>query len=89
MTDVGPRFSMAFGRMQRLQPVRRLTPDEVDRLGFSGSLVLSERQVRWLFGPWRGAGSFVVLRHPNLVEMRCTRTQVADHGINVDRTRPR
>lgn len=88
MTDVRPR-STTFGRMQRLQPVRRLTPDEVDRLGFSGSLVLSERQVRWLFGPWRGTGSFVVLRHPNLIEMQCTRAQLADHGIDVDKTRRR
>jgi hypothetical protein len=88
MTDVGPR-SMRFGRTQRLQPVRRLTLDEVDRLGFSGPLVLSERQVRWLFGAWRRTGSFVVLRHPNLIEMQCTRAQLAEQGIDVDEPRRR
>jgi hypothetical protein len=35
---------------RRLEPIRRLSRADCDLLGYEGPLVLSVRQVRWLFG---------------------------------------
>lgn len=71
---------------ERLVPLRRLTPAECDLVGFAGPLVLSERHVRWL-GPWRPTGRFVVVRHPDQVVLSCSRAELRDLGLAVDRPR--
>jgi hypothetical protein len=49
------------GRMRsREWPVRRLTREECDLMGFAHPLVLSRRQYRWIFGPWRSTKTYVV-----------------------------
>jgi hypothetical protein len=70
--------------MQRLVPVRRLTPEECDRLGFAGPLVLSVRQMRW-FGPWRSTRSYAVVRHPAEVVLSVSRRELGRLGVDPDR----
>jgi hypothetical protein len=67
---------------RRLEPIRRLSRADCDLLGYEGPLVLSVRQVRWLFGPWRTTKDYVVVRHPNTVVMTCTRSELVELGVD-------
>jgi hypothetical protein len=70
-----------FKILERLQPIRRLSRADCDRLGFEGPLVLSMRQVRSLFGPWR-TKAYVVVRHPSTVVLECTKSELLDLGVD-------
>jgi hypothetical protein len=65
---------------RRFLPIRRLSRTDCDLLGYEGPLVLSARQVRWLFGPWRTT-SYVVVRHPNHVVMECSESELLELGV--------
>lgn len=71
-----------FTTLQRFQPIRRLSRADCDRLGFQGPLVLSVRQARSLFGPWRTTKDYVVVRHPNIVVMECTKSELLELGVD-------
>lgn len=45
----------------RLEWVRDLTSEECDRTGFAGPLSLARREYRFVFGPWRPAGYYVIV----------------------------
>lgn len=45
----------------RLEWVRDLSPEECDLAGFAGPLSLARREHRFVFGPWRPAGYFVIV----------------------------
>jgi hypothetical protein len=62
---------------------------ECDLLGYEGPLVLSVRQVRWLFGPWRTTKDYVVVRHPHTVVMECTRSELLELGVYPESDAPR
>lgn len=49
-----------FGE-SRLQWVRDLTAAECDLTGFAGPLSLARREHRFLVGPWRPAGYYVIV----------------------------
>jgi hypothetical protein len=80
----GARSGLLLSPMQRLVPVRRLTAEECDRLGFAGPLVLSVRQMRW-FGPWRSTRSYAVVRHPAEVVLSVSRRELVRLGVDPDR----
>jgi hypothetical protein len=67
----------------RLHPVRRLTPEECDLVGYEGPLILSAQQVRWLVGPWRTKG-YTVSHNRRGVLMVCSKAELRDLGIDVD-----
>jgi hypothetical protein len=73
----------AFNRFSRHHPVRRMTPEECDLVGYEGPLILSAHQVRWLFGPWRTRG-YSVRHNRRGVLMECSKAELADLGIDVD-----
>jgi hypothetical protein len=70
----------------RLQYVRDLTPDECDLVGFEGPLVLTRRELRFVFGPWRRTKNYVVThrRHGDLLGV--TRAELERLGVRVDPT---
>ena len=82
--DDGVRGGLLLSPMQRLVPVRRLTPAECDLLGFAGPLVLSVRQMRW-FGPWRSTRSYAVVRHPAEVVLSVSRRELGRLGVDPDK----
>jgi hypothetical protein len=67
----------------RLHPVRRMTREECDLVGYEGPLVLSAHQVRWLFGPWRTKG-YTVSHNRRGVLMACSRAELVGLGLDVD-----
>jgi hypothetical protein len=67
--------------LRRNWPIRRLSRAECDLLGFEGPLVLSVRQARYLFGPWRSTKRYVVVRHPDYVVMDCTESELLRLGV--------
>ena len=73
-----------MGRFTRPWPVRRLSRRECDLAGYAQPLVLSERQVRWLFGPWRGTGAYVLEQHPNGIVWEGSTTDLERLGIDRD-----
>lgn len=73
-----------FGRSSRPWPVRRLSRRECDLAGYAAPLVLSEHQVRWLFGPWRGTGVYFLEQHPNGIVWRGSRADLERLGIDRD-----
>ena len=77
----GPSPSFSLHPSERFLPVRRLSREECDLVGFAGPLVLSEREVRW-FGPWRPTGRYVVVRHPDEVVLACSRAELAALGVD-------
>lgn len=79
----GPPARSPLRPAERLVPVRRLTPAECDLVGFAGPLVVSERELRWL-GPWRRTARYVVVRHPDVVLMSCSRAELAALGVELD-----
>jgi len=69
--------------LRRTEPVRRLTIDECDALGFLPPLVLAVHQVRGFLTRWRSLDDYDVVQHPNGVVMRCTRAELARYGVDV------
>lgn len=69
---------------RRLQPVRRLSRAECELLEYAGPLFLARVEHRVPWGPWRPAGGYVVVRHPDQVLMDVTREQLAARGIPLD-----
>ena len=72
-----------FRRSSRQQPVRRMSREECDLVGFEGPLVLSARQVRWMFGPWRTTG-YTVIHNRRGVLMTCSKAELLELGLEVD-----
>lgn len=72
-----------FNRFSRLHPVRRMTREECDLVGYAGPLVLSAQQVRWIFGPWRTTG-YSISHNRRGVLMRVSKAELADLGLHVD-----
>lgn len=72
-----------FRGFSRHHPVRRMTPEECDLVGYEGPLILSAHQVRWLVGPWRTKG-YTVRHNRRGVLMECSKAELADLGIDVD-----
>jgi hypothetical protein len=70
----------------RLQPVRRLDDADCDRLGFEGPLVLSRREYRFLFGPWRPVDAYVVTHRVRGDLLSCTRRELTALGVAVPST---
>ncbi len=73
-----------MGRSNRAQPVRRLSGRECDLAGYAAPLVLSQQQVRWLFGPWRDTGLYILEQHPKGVVWQGSRKDLDRLGIDVD-----
>ena len=69
--------------LRRVQPVRRLSPEDCDALGFMPPLVLAVHQAKGIIGPWRSLDDYDVVQHPNGVVMRCSRAELARHGVDV------
>jgi hypothetical protein len=80
-TSPGSSPSFSLHPSERFLPVRRLSPEECDLVGFAGPLVLSELEVRWI-GPWRPTGRYVVVRHPDEVVLACSRAELAALGVD-------
>ena len=66
-----------FRKFSRQHPVRRMTPEECDLVGYAGPLVLSARQVRWIFGPWRTTG-YTIRHNRRGVLMSCSKAELLD-----------
>jgi hypothetical protein len=73
----------AWKRFSRQHPVRRMSREECDLVGYEGPLVLSARQARWIFGPWRTTG-YTVIHHRRGVLMDCSRAELLDLGLELD-----
>ena len=71
------------GVFSRLRPVRRLTRQECDALGFEGPLVVSERQHRWMFAGWRPSKGVEVHRSTDVV-WSGTREELERLGVRLD-----
>jgi hypothetical protein len=65
---------------QRTLPIRRLRPDEVERLGFTGPLQLSRLQVG-RFGRWRPTKELVVETPSGQLRMAGTAEELAVYGL--------
>ncbi len=68
---------------QRTLPIRRLRPDEVERLGFTGPLQLSRLQVG-RFGRWRPTKELVVETPSGESRLSATAEELAVYGIRPD-----
>lgn len=68
----------------RLEYVRDLTPEECDLVGFEGPLVLTRRELRFVFGPWRRTKNYVVThrRHGDLLGV--SRKELEQLGVHLD-----
>lgn len=71
----------------RLQYVRDLTPDECDLVGFEGPLVLTRRELRFVFGPWRRTKNYVVCHRHRGDVLGVTRAELEHLGVSVDGVR--
>jgi hypothetical protein len=60
-----------------------MSRDECDLVGYAGPLVLSARQVRWIFGPWRTTG-YAVSHNRRGILMQCSKSELRDLGLDVD-----
>jgi hypothetical protein len=67
----------------RTVPVRRLSPDEADRLGFEGPLQLSRLQFG-RFGWWRNSSWFVVETARREHRLTVTAKELRGLGVTVD-----
>jgi hypothetical protein len=76
-----PRITQA-----RMQPVRRLDDVDCDRLGFEGPLVLSRREYRFVFGPWRPVDAYVVTHRVRGEMLVCTRRELEALGVSLPST---
>lgn len=68
----------------RLEYVRDLTPEECDLVGFEGPLVLTRRELRFIFGPWRRTNNYVVCHRRRGDVLGVTRKELERLGITVD-----
>lgn len=75
MTEQNP-----FQAEERTLPVRRLTPDELDVLGYSGPLQLSRLQFGRL-GYWRSSKWYCVESPQGERMMTVTKKELAVYGI--------
>lgn len=70
----------------RLQPIRRLRPEECERLEYEGPLILARRERRFLFGPWRPGKDLLVATHVDAsgaqrVLMVCSAADLRARGV--------
>jgi hypothetical protein len=76
-------MAVPFLTQSRLTPVRRLDDTDAERLGYAGPLVLSQRELRFVFGPWRRVDAYVVTHRQRGDLMVCTRRELEDLGVRV------
>jgi hypothetical protein len=74
-------FLIIPGPVRRDLPIRRLSREECDKLGYAPPLVLAVRQASWAIGPWLTLKTYRVSQHPNGVVWQGTKEQLADYGI--------
>ncbi len=70
----------------RLTPIRELTDEECELLEYLGPLVISDREVKFVIGPWRKTKVVHVTRRFNgegeaEILMTCTPDQLRERGI--------
>ena len=68
----------------RLEYVRDLTPDECDLVGFEGPLVLTRREIRFIFGPWRPTKNYIVCHRRRGNVLGGTQKELERLGVPVD-----
>lgn len=75
---------MDLQRFARFYPIRRLSPEECDAVGYEWPLVLSVRQIRWILGPWRSTKTYVVTHPRRGVMWSGSKKELLQLGLELD-----